>query len=291
VIIKKVIEQQKQYSEIGDVLGRLRKNKIALFGAILFIIFCFIAVFSPIIAPFDPLEIHVQDALSSPSSNYLLGTDHFGRDNLSRIMYGCQVSLIVGVVSTLGAMSIGVTIGTVAGFVGGWVDLALMRIVDLIMAIPLIMFALGLMAFLGTGTDKVIFVLSVSISPPFARIVRGRTIAVKSSDYILAAKGLGLNDFRIIFRHILPNLLGPIIVLASLTLGSAIILEATLSFLGLGVTLSTPTLGSLVADGRAYFRTAPYLVLFSGLSISLIVLGVNLLGDGLRDALDPRLKK
>lgn len=291
MIIKKVIEQQKQYSEIGDVLGRLRKNKIALFGAILFIIFCFIAVFSPIIAPFDPLEIHVQDALSSPSSNYLLGTDHFGRDNLSRIMYGCQVSLIVGVVSTLGAMSIGVTIGTVAGFVGGWVDLALMRIVDLIMAIPLIMFALGLMAFLGTGTDKVIFVLSVSISPPFARIVRGRTIAVKSSDYILAAKGLGLNDFRIIFRHILPNLLGPIIVLASLTLGSAIILEATLSFLGLGVTLSTPTLGSLVADGRAYFRTAPYLVLFSGLSISLIVLGVNLLGDGLRDALDPRLKK
>lgn len=288
--MKQKTKPKKHYSEFRYVLVRLRKNKIALFGGIVFLVFCFIAISSPIISPYDPLEIHPEDALMAPSLEYLLGTDYFGRDNLSRIMHGCQVSLLVGIISTLGAMGIGVLIGTIAGYVGGKIGIGLMRIVDLTMAIPLIMFALGLMAFLGEGTDKVIFVLSIAISPPFARIVRGRTMVVKSSDYVMAAKGLGLSDFRIIFRHILPNLIGPIIVLATLTLGSAIILEATLSFLGLGVTFTTPTLGSLVADGRAYFRTAPYLVLFAGLSITLIVLGINLLGDGLRDALDPRLR-
>jgi peptide/nickel transport system permease protein/oligopeptide transport system permease protein len=268
----------------------LKKNKTALFGCMVFAIFCIIAVISPIISPYDPLETHLKDALSSPSLSYLLGTDHFGRDILSRLIYGCRVSLFVGIISTFGAMSIGVTVGAVAGYFGGRLDIALMRLVDLMMAIPMIMFALGLMAFVGVGTDKVIFVLSICISPPFARIVRSKCISVISSDYVLAAKCLGLDNKRIIFRHILPNIIGPIIVLATLTLGSAIILEATLSFLGLGVTQSTPTLGNLVAEGRSYFRTAPYLVLFSGLSITLIVLGVNLFGDGLRDALDPRMR-
>jgi len=272
-------------------LRRLKKNKTALVGGIIFLSFCLVGILSPLISPYDPLEMHIGEKLQPPSLKYLLGTDHLGRDVLSRIMNGCLTSLFVGGLSTLGAMSVGILIGVFAGFFGGKLDMALMRLEDLVMAIPLMLFAIGLIAFLGSGTDKVILVSSVCISPPVARMVRGKALSIKSSDYILAAKGLGLSDARIIFRHILPNLIGPIVVLATLTLGFAIMIEAGLSFLGLGVSHSVITLGSLVSDGREFFRTAPGLVVFSGLTITLIVMGANLFGDGLRDALDPQRKK
>jgi len=166
-----------------------------------------------------------------------------------------------------------------------------MRLVDTVMAIPLMLIAIGLLAFLGPGVDKIILVIAISTSPPFARIVRGAVLRTKSSDYVLAAKGLGLSDTRIMVRHILPNVIGPILVLGTLTLGAAIMVEAGLSFLGLGVGQATPTLGRLVSEGRDFFRVAPYLVLFSGLAIAFIIMGINLLGDGLRDILDPILKK
>ncbi len=266
------------------------KSKPALIGGIICCVFAIIAILSPLIAPFDPLEVHLQDTLRSPSFEYLLGTDFLGRDIFSRILYGITTSFFIGILSMLGAAVIGVIIGMIAGYFSGYVDTVVMRGVDVIMAIPLTLLAIGFMSFLGSGADKVIIISSIALSPGFARIVRGSVLSIKSSDYILAAKGLGLSDFRIMFRHIMPNLIGPIIVLATLTLSFAIALESALSFLGVGVPPSTQSLGALCDEGRAYFRTFPYLVTFSGLTITLIVLSVNLFGEGLNKILEPRKK-
>jgi len=280
-----------QNSELRDILKQIRRKKTALVGAIFFLVVIFIAILAPLISPYNPLEMHLTDSLLSPNQQYLLGTDQFGRDILSRIIYGVQISLYVGVLSALGSVGVGVFLGMTAGFYGGKVDNIVMRLVDTVMAIPLMLIAIGLLAFLGPGVDKIILVIAISTSPPFARIVRGAVLRTKSSDYVLAAKGLGLSDTRIMVRHILPNVIGPILVLGTLTLGAAIMVEAGLSFLGLGVGQATPTLGRLVSEGRDFFRVAPYLVLFSGLAIAFIIMGINLLGDGLRDILDPILKK
>lgn len=280
----------KQKGELRDILKQLRTKKTALAGSIMFLAFVIIGIIAPLISPYDPLEMHLADSLVSPNQQYLLGTDQYGRDILSRIIYGVQISLFVGALSAGGSVGIGVLLGMLAGYYGGKIDNLIMRLVDTVMAIPLMLIAIGLLAFFGPGVDKIVLVIAISTSPPFARIVRGAVLRTKSSDYILAAKGLGLSDTRIMFRHILPNVIGPILVLGTLTLGAAIMVEAGLSFLGLGVGQATPTLGRLVSEGRDFFRVAPYLVIFSGLTIALIIMGVNLLGDGLRDILDPILK-
>jgi len=285
-----IIDKFQEKGEIRDILNQLRRKKIALVGTYIFLVFIFIAILAPFIAPYDPSEMHLTDSLLPPSRKYLLGTDQYGRDNLSRIIYGVRISLVVGTLSAFGSMGIGVLLGITAGFYGGKIDSLVMRLVDVIMAIPLMLIAIGILAFMGPGVDKIIFVIVLSTSPPFARIVRGAVLKTKSSDYVLAAKGLGLSNTRIMFRHILPNVIGPILVLGTLTLGAAIMVEAGLTFLGLGVGPSTPTLGRLVSEGRDFFRVAPYLVIFSGLTIALIVIGVNLLGDGMRDIFDPVLK-
>ncbi|MHA1236766.1 MAG: ABC transporter permease [Candidatus Hodarchaeales archaeon] len=279
-----------QKGELRNILKKLRTKKIALVGSIIFLAFILIAIFAPIISPYDPLEMHLTDSLVPPNQQYLLGTDQYGRDILSRIIYGVQISLYVGALSAAGSVGIGVFLGMISGFYGGKIDNLVMRLVDTVMAIPLMLIAIGLLAFLGPGVDKIIVVIAVSTSPPFARIVRGAVLRTKSSDYILAAKGVGLSDTRIMVRHIIPNVIGPILVLGTLTLGAAIMVEAGLSFLGLGAGQTTPTLGRLVSEGRDFFRVAPNLVIFSGLTIALLIMGVNLLGDGLRDILDPILK-
>jgi peptide/nickel transport system permease protein len=285
---KKKISQR---GELRNILRQIRRKKTSLVGGIIFLVFVFLAILAPLISPYDPKEMHLTDSLLPPNNQYVLGTDQYGRDILSRIIYGVQISLLVGALSAVGSVAIGVFLGMIAGFYGGVIDNVVMRLVDTVMSIPLMLIAIGLLAFLGPGVDKIVLVIAVSTSPPFARIVRGAVLRTKSSDYIMAAKGLGLSNSRIMFRHILPNVIGPILVLGTLTLGAAIMVEAGLSFLGLGAGVATPTLGRLVSEGRDFFRVAPYLVLFSGLTIALIIMGVNLLGDGLRDIMDPILKK
>jgi peptide/nickel transport system permease protein len=275
-----------------DAFGRLLRNGPAMVGLVLITIFVLTAVLAPLIAPYGPLEGGLADRLQPPSAEHLLGTDLQGRDELSRILYGARVSLFVAVGSVILALIMGSTIGAAAGALGGKVDNVLMRIVDVLLAIPGILLAIGLVAFLGRGLPQIMLAVAVTNTPIFARILRGSLLANREVDYVNAARSLGAGRMRILSRHLLPNSLTALIVAATLAGATAIIDVAGLGFLGLGPPdPRTPEWGTMLTDSTKFLRQAPWLIFFPGLAIVISAIGFNLVGDGLRESLDPRLKR
>lgn len=277
-------------SELRRVLRVLFGRKIVIFGTIVIIGLVVAAVAAPLLAPYDPYEQDLARALEPPSREHLLGTDPLGRDVLSRIIYGSRVSLLVGLVSVGIACAIGAALGLVSGYFGGVVDAVIMRAIDALMAVPPLMLALAIGAALGGGLANVMISLGISLIPTYARLMRGQVLAVKQSDWVMAAEVVGAKDLRIMLAHVLPNCLSPLIVLVTLNLGFAILAEAGLSFLGLGIEPPGAAWGAMVNDGYRYLMTNPLLSFAPGLCIMLVTLAFNLVGDGLRDALDPRLR-
>jgi peptide/nickel transport system permease protein len=267
------------------------KNRNILIG--IFIILCLIciAVFAPHIAPHDPTKAHLSDRLQSPSKEYPFGTDHMGRCILSRIIYGARISLLVGVTVISASLLIGIVLGTISGYFGGLADEVIMRLVDGFLAVPSMFLALALAGTLGPGLINLMIALVAVEWTSYARVVRGSILSVKEQEFVEATRGLGASDFYILVRHILPNIISPVIVIATLGIGYAILAAAGLSFLGFGVQPPTPEWGSMLDDGRLFLRKAPYIMIFPGLAIMITVLAFNFLGDGLRDEMDPRFRK
>jgi peptide/nickel transport system permease protein len=269
-------------------LRHLRRLRLAIIGAAVILALIVCAATSPYLAPYDPQAMSLEQELSPPSAGHLLGQDKFGRDILSRIIYGARISLLVGVTTVLVSLSIGACVGCAAGFFGGLADEVFLRIVDIFLAFPGILLALSLMALLGPALSNVIIALCLVGWVGYARLARAQVLSLKERDFVLAARASGATDARIIFRHVLPNVLAPLTVEATFGMGAAITAEAALSFLGLGVQPPTPSWGSMLNEGRQFLLIAPHLTTFPGLAIMLVVLGFNFLGDGLRDWLDPR---
>jgi len=238
----------------------------------------------------NPEQPDIMSRLAPPSPGHLLGTDNIGRDLLARLVYGARISLLVSVISVGGAALIGVTVGLLAGYYGGWAETAVMRTVDIFLAFPAILLALALVAVLGAGVTSVIVALTLVFWTQYARVVRAATLSEKEKAYVEAARAIGAGNIRILFRYVLPNVLSPVIILATLGMGTAVVAESTLSFLGMGVQPPAPSWGWTLAFGTRYLRDAPHIATFSGLAIMLTVLGFNLLGDGIRDVLDPRMR-
>ena len=268
------------------IYGRLdRSAKVSLWIAVTIVV---LAVAAPVIAPYGPAEPDYDASLSGPSADHPLGTDLTGRDILTRILFGARVSLLVGVVAVGMAVAIGVPIGAVAGYVGGWIDETLMRLMDVMMSFPSLVLALALVGALGPNLRNVILVIGIVYTPQYARLIRGSVLSVKEEEYVEAAENTGLGDVRILFKHVIPNAYTPVLVQGTFHVATAIIFEASLSFLGLGVQPPTATWGVMIADGRAYLPQEWWISTFPGLAIMVTVVAFNLLGDGLRDELDPR---
>jgi peptide/nickel transport system permease protein len=278
-------------SEYAQLWRRFCGNKGAVFGLGVFVAIVFMALFAGLIAPYNPLEQNYARSMEGPSADHWLGTDSFGRDMLSRIIYGARIALIVGILAVLLAMAIGVTLGLISGYYGGIIDTIIMRVMDGLFAFPILILAIALMAVLGLGVRNVIIAVAVVSIAPFARVTRGDVLAVREEPYIEAARLAGISNVAIIFRHVLPNVLAPIIVQGALRVSAAIITEAGLSFLGLGPQPPTPVWGSMIAEGRNFIIMAPHISTFPGIALMITVVGLNLLGDGLRDTLDPKLKR
>jgi peptide/nickel transport system permease protein/oligopeptide transport system permease protein len=283
-------ESPPHISEWRRFLRVFLQRKLVIIGLTILLILVITAIFAPWLAPYDPYRGDMRDALAQPSSKYLLGTDIQGRDTLSRLIYGARMVLIVGFVTTGFAATIGVTLGVVAGYYRGITNMIIMRIMDALMGFPMIILALMLAAVLGGGIQNVIIALSVAMIPGYARILHGLTLSIKENDYILAQEAVGSSGRRIMFMHILPNSLPVMIVLITLQLGTLILAEAGLSFLGVGIKPPGAAWGAMVSDGYKYLTTNPVLSFAPGLAIMLAVFAFNLVGDGLRDALDPRLR-
>lgn len=278
-------------SEASQAWRRFRANKMALTGLALIILLIAMAIFADAFAPYNPIDDIFRGMRGvGPSREHPLGFDHLGRDLLSRVIYGTRVALIVGLASSGLAVLIGVAIGAISGYFGGWIDTVLSRIVDTLMAFPVLALLIVLAALLGPSLTTTVIVIGITGWARFARVVRADVMSLKEEDFVMAARATGVKDARIIWRHILPNVLGPVIVLASLGIGSIIILESALSFLGLGVRPPTPSWGGTLADGRAFITRYPHIAIFPGIMIVITVLAFNFIGDGLRDALDPRQK-
>ncbi len=276
-------------SETARLWRTFRKNRTAFAGAVITLIVVLAAIFAPLIAPYDPLDQDVYHRLLSPQRGHLLGTDNFGRDSFSRIIYGARVSLIVGVCSVLIGMVVGTSLGIIAAMKGGKVENLVMRVVDVLMSFPNLIMGLMIMAILGSGMGKLIIAIGIIMAPRFARIAHAPTLAIKEQDYITAARALGFSDLRVIFRHALPNILGEVLVMGTLWTATAIRIEANLSFIGLGVPPPTPTWGGIIREGMDYLSNASWISLFSGVAILITVLSFNMLGDGIRDIIDPRI--
>ena len=270
---------------------RIRRDKLACFGAIVIGIIIFVAIFHSFIAPHSPFEQRLERRLQGPSLSYPLGCDGFGRCILSRIIYGTSYSLLVGLVSIGIGLSVGLALGLLSGYYGGRVDIIISRFIDILMAFPSIFLAVAVIAVLGPGLFNVMIAVGIWSIPLFTRIIRGSVLSISQNDYVRAAKTLGAPDSAILLTHILPNIAGPAIVLSTIRIATAILSAAGLSFLGLGAQPPLPEWGAMLNDGRAFFRIAPHVVVFPGLAIILAVLAFNLLGDGLRDVLDPRMKE
>ena len=275
-------------SPTGNALRLLLRHRLAMFGAVLVAVEVGLAVLAPWIAPHDPKRMDYTAVLSGPTAEHPFGTDELGRDLLSRTLYGARLSLEVGLVAVLVAVAIGVPIGLVSGYLGGVFDEAVMRVVDAVMALPALVLALTIAAVLGPGIWNATVAIAVVAAPTYTRLVRGQVLSIKENDYVLAAQCIGAPTWVILMRHILPNAFSPVIVQASLGVGFAIILEASLSFIGLGAQPPTPSWGSMVQVGFQYLEIAPWFVLVPATAIFLAVLGFNMLGDGLRDTLDPK---
>ena len=275
---------------MGETWYRFRKNKLAFIGFIVLMIFVVLALAASFIAPYDPFQMNIQDRLQTPNSSYLFGTDQFGRDILSRIIYGARISFQVGIISVGISLVAGLAMGIIAGYYGKWVDIIVSRFIDIMFSFPDIFLALVIMAILGTSLTNVMIAIGIVYTPIFARIARGATLTVKDNAYIEAARSIGVGDLMTILRHILPNIMAPLIVQTTLSFGFAIRSEAALSFLGLGVEPDVPSWGIMLNEGKEWLELGWWIAFFPGLASTLAILSFNVLGDGLRDALDPKLR-
>ena len=276
----------------GDALRRLLRNGPAIVGLVCIAIFVLAAVLAPLIAPYDPTIGKLLDRMQGPSAAHLMGTDLLGRDEFSRILFGARLSLQIGVIAVLFGLVLGITVGALAGGAGGRVDSVLMRVTDVFLAIPGILLAIGIVAWLGRGQLQIMLAVGVSYAPIFARLLRGSLLALREADFVVAARSIGATGPRLLLRHMLPNALTPLIVQATLALATAIIDVAGLGFLGLGPgDPRTAEWGEMLTDSARFLQSAPYLIFFPGVAIVISAIGFNLLGDGLREALDPRLRR
>lgn len=281
----------KKKSQLQEVWGRFKKNRLALFGMVLILLMILMVVLSPLIAPYGFDEQNYYEIFASPSLQHLCGTDNLGRDVFSRLLYGGRVSLTIGIISVGIGLLCGGLMGALAGYYGGKLDNTLMRIIDILMAIPSVILAISICAALGPGLVNTMIAVGVASIPNYARILRSSILSIKQQEYVEAARAIGASNARIISKHIVPNSLSGLIVQASMGVGRAIISAASMSFIGLGIAPPNPEWGAMLSAGRTYFRDYPHMVLFPGIAIFLAVLSMNLIGDGLRDALDPRLKR
>lgn len=289
----KTVKEMTLSSEKHDLRRFVRvflSRKIIIIYGLLILAMFMMALFAEYIAPYDPYQQNLSKALQKPSMEHWLGTDGLGRDVLSRIIYGARISLFISCVSVFGAASLGVLLGLLAGYFGGLVDLLISRIIDVLLSFPSLVLALAIGVILGSGKWTVILALIVGLLPSFTRVMRGQVLSVKESDYIKAAEVIGSNNLRILMKHMLPNCISPIIVLITLNMGIAILSEATLSFLGVGITAPDAAWGAMVSEGQRYLLRNPILSVAPGACIMLVVLAFNMVGDALRDALDPKLR-
>jgi len=271
-------------------LRRFLRNPLSVTGLIVVLVLVTVAVLAPLIAPYDPGRQHLLDKRSKPFGKYILGADQFGRDILSRLIYGARVSLVVAIFSVLIALCGGIVVGTLCGYLGGLVDAVLMRFMDLLLSFPYLLLAIVLVSALGSGSGNTLVAIGIWALPTFARMVRAAVLGIKKQEFITASRAIGAPAWRIILAHVLPNFVSPVVVYATLFMANAIMMEAALSFLGLGVQPPTPSWGEMISSGRNLLMVAPHVATIPGLAIMLAVLGFNLMGDGLRDALDPKMK-
>jgi peptide/nickel transport system permease protein len=269
-------------------LKRFLRHKLAVFGLVVVIAFVLIALLAPLFAPYDPLQTSWTRIRKPPSAEHWFGTDENGRDVLSRVIWGARASLMAGVISVLGALFIGVPLGLLAGLIGGWVDALISRVADAMLSVPFLILAIALAAFLGPALENAMLAIAITASPVFVRLARGMALDARSTDWVEAARALGNPPWRIGLVHVLPNIIPPLLVQASLAIAEAIIAEASLSFLGLGQQPPAPSWGSMLNSAQRFLTQAPWLSIMPGLAIFVVVLAFNLVGDGLRDALDPR---
>ncbi len=271
------------------VVRRLSRSKIGITGLVITLTLCIISILAPYIAPYDPIQQDLTKSLKGPSWENLMGRDEFGRDVLSRVIFGTRVSLYIGVISVTIGFFIGVPIGVLSGFYGGWLDMIVQRMIDTLMALPGILLAIAVVSILGINLQNAMIAVGISSIPVFARLARSSVIFIKEEDFVEAARAVGAGNLRIMIRHILRNSISPVLVQATFQFASSILWAAALSFLGLGAQPPTPEWGAMLASGRTYILSAPHVIAFPGLAIMIAVLGFNLLGEALRDALDPRM--
>jgi len=275
---------------VTDLWKTLHRNSLALAGLAVVALLVLLGIVGPWITPYDPLAQNLARSLEGPSTRHWFGTDSFGRDILSRVLYGARISLLVGVASQAIAFSLGVVLGVVSGYYGGRIEGLIMRLADVTLAFPTLLLLIAITAAFQPGLTVVFVAIGVVGWAGMARLVRSQALVVRELDFVQAARALGMGDLRLLARHVLPNCMAPAIIAVTLGMASAILLEAALSFIGLGAQPPTPSWGSMISDGRDFLRTAPWISVFPGLAIGLVVLGFNLFGDGLRDAMDPRLR-
>lgn len=278
-------------TELRQIAQALLRNRAAMVGVVIIALFIVGAVFAPYLTSYDPAASRLENALQPPSAEHLLGTDELGRDLLTRLLYGSRISLNIGLISVAIGLAVGVPVGAFSGYYGGKLDLLTQRLIDIMIAFPGILLAIVVVSVLGIGVTNVMIATGIASVPIYARLVRGSVLSVKKTAFVAAAKAAGIRDRSIIFRHILPNCLGPIIVQSTFQIATAILWAAGLSFLGLGAQPPLPEWGAILSRGRMYMRVSHHITTFPGIAILLMVLGFNLLGDGLRDALDPKSRK
>jgi peptide/nickel transport system permease protein len=277
-------------SELRRTMKVMFDRPVVVVSTVIIVLLIIVAVFAPFIAPYNPYQTSLSDTLKPPSHAHLLGTDEVGRDFLTRLIYGSRISLLVGVVAVSIAGTIGMTLGLIAGYFGGWIGNVIMRFIDALLALPPLILMLAIAAMLGGGLLNVLISIGVAMMPTYCRVMCGQVLSLKSNDYVMAARAGGARNFRIMFRHLLPNSLPPLMVLLSINLGTAILMEASLSYLGIGITPPTATWGAMVSASQRFLLTYPLLSIAPGVAILIVVLAFNMVGDGLRDALDPRLR-
>jgi peptide/nickel transport system permease protein len=281
---------KKRQSEFGAAMTRLRRNRSAMIGLCIFLLLAVLAVFAPYITPYEYAKLNLQERFQGPSFKHWFGTDEMGRDLFTRIIYGGRYSLAVGLISTAVGLVFGVAVGAIAGFFGGNTDNIIMRFLDIFQSIPILLLSIVIATALGTGFDKTIMALSIAQIPDYARQMRASILRVRDLEYVEAANAVGCSTFRQIVRYVLPNSFAPLIVSATMGVAGTILMTASLSYLGLGIQPPTPEWGAMLSGAKIYLRRYPYLLIFPGLAIGATVLGLNMFGDGLRDAMDPRLK-
>ncbi len=275
---------------MADTLTRLRRNPSAVTGTLLVGALVLAGVFAPLLTPYDPAQQSLMEVLKPPSLEHPLGTDQLGRDILARLLFGARLTLFMGVFAVGVGMIVGVPLGVISGYYRGYVDMAIQRVMDLMLSFTTFLLALALVSLLGVGLTNVIVAVGISTIPRFARLVRSSVLTIREIAYVEASHAMGARDGRILWRHVLPNAFAPVIIQATLSMGATILTAAGLGFLGLGVQPPTPEWGAMLGEGRNYIFTSPYVTTFPGMAIFVAVLGFNLLGDGLRDALDPQLR-